>query len=86
MRRSLMIAGIALIAIGKVFLVFGIFALEDMQKCRTLDRSMIEGLTRDLTCTDHSINYFVVSITFLAAGAIAFVYGWKSKLWDKDFT
>ena len=75
-----------MIAIGKVFLVFGIFALEDMQKCLTLDRSMIGGPTRDLTCTDYSINYFVVSMTFLAAGAITFVYGWRSKSWIKEFT
>ena len=86
MNRRFILVGLGLIVVGKVFLALAILSIEDLQKCLSIDRSLIEGPTSGLLCVDISMNYFVLAGIFLAAGAAVFVYGWRSKSWIKKYT
>jgi hypothetical protein len=73
--------------VGKVFLVSGLLAEEDFQKCLTIDPSIIAGPTNKLPlCENNSMNHFLLSLIFLGVGAGTFVYGWRSKAWMKKYT
>jgi hypothetical protein len=87
MRKSIVIGGIVLIAIGKIFLVGGILSQEGLQKCLSLDPSIMSnpGKVGAPICMDDSMNFFIVSIIFLAAGAFTLIYGLKSKSRIKQY-